>query len=140
MAALPNSIVTPQTPKSFTAVATTAETAFNAPTNQVTLIDETVTGNNDNGLRLTTIYAITRASPGAAVNCQLYKKAGSTYTLIDSVLMASGAPGASAANQKADFGYSEDNPLILASGVGLAIAIGVSVANGISFRASGGAY
>jgi len=140
MAATPNSIVTPKSPKSFTAVAITAETAFNAPTNQVTLIDESVSGNNDNGLRLTTVYAIARAAIASLCNCQLYKKVGSTYTLIDSVVMATGTPSATVVNQKADFGYSEDNPLILAPGVGLAVAIGQSIANGVAFRASGGAY
>lgn len=140
MSVTANSIITPQKPVLFTAVATTAETAFNNPTNMVTLVDETVGGANDNGLRITTLYAIARAAVATACNCQLYKKVGSTYTLIASVVMAVGTPSASVANQAADFGYSEDNPLVLAGGVGLAAAIGQSVANGIVFRASGGAY
>lgn len=136
-----NSIITPQKPVSFTAVATAAETGFNAPTSPPVLVDETVFGNNDNGLRITQLVAINRNNNlASAVNCQLYKKAGSTYTLIASASMASGNPGASTTNQVADFGYSEDNPLVLASGVGLAVAIGSSAANGIVFRASGGAY
>ena len=44
------------------------------------------------------------------------------------------------ASPTADFGYSEDNPLVLAPGVGLAVAIGQTIANGVVFRASGGAY
>jgi hypothetical protein len=141
MAGTPNSILTPQKPVSFTAVASLAEVTFNAPTNMVTLVDETVTGNNDNGLRLTQLVAINRNNNlAAAVNCQLYKKVGSTYTQIDSTLMASGNPSATVANQKADFGLNEDNPLILAAGIGLAVAIGSAATNGIAFRASGGAY
>jgi hypothetical protein len=136
-----NSIITPQKAVSFTAIATTADVAFNAPVNVVTLVDETVVGNNDNGLRLTSIIAIPRATPiGTAINCLLYKKVGSVYTLIDSVLMPTGSPGASIANVKTDFGYFEDNPLILGAGIGLSVAIGLSAANGIVFRAHGGAY
>jgi len=70
-------------------------------------------GNNDNGLRITSLTAITRAAVATACNCQLYKKVGSTYTLIASVVMATGTPSGSVANQTADFGYSDDNPLVL---------------------------
>jgi hypothetical protein len=135
-----NSIITPQKAVTFTAVATVAETAFNSPTNVVTLIDETVGGNNDNGVRITSLTAVPRTTIATATNCQLYRKQGSTYTLIDSALMATVTPGASVASPKTDFGYSDDNPLILAAGVGLAVAIGVAAANGIVFRAGGGAY
>lgn len=133
-----NSIITPQTPVSFTAVATTAETAFNNPTNVVTLVDEA--SDNSGGMRLTSVFAITRAAVGTACNCQLYKKVGSTYTLTDSAILPSVTPSASVANGKIDFGYTEDNPLVLKAGTGLAIAIGQSVANGVVFRAQGGAY
>lgn len=139
MAVTPNSIVTPQTPFMKTAVATAAEVAFNAPTAAVTLVDDAT--QNTNGLRLTSIYAIARAAVSTnPINCQLYKKVGSTYTLIDSVLIAVGTPSASVANQKGDFGYSEGNPLTLESGVGLAVAIGTATANGVAFVAKGGAY
>lgn len=132
-----NSIITPQTPKDWTAVATTAETGFNSPTNVVTLIDETV---HTAAHRITSLYAIARAAIGTACNCQLYKKVGSTYTLIDSAVLSVATPSASVANHKADFGYSETSPLILAAGVGLAVAIGQSIANGVVFKAQGGDY
>lgn len=138
MAVAPNSIVTPQGAISKTAVCTAAETGFNAPSAVVTLIDDAT--QNVNGLRITSLVAIPRASIGTACNCQVYKKVGSTYTLIDSALMATVTPGAAVANPKTDFGYSEDNPLVLEPGVGLAVAIGQAVANGIVFRASGGVY
>lgn len=132
-----NSFISPQTPKNWTAVCTTAETAFSAPTNIQVLVDETV---DTTGARITALYAIARAAIATACNCQIYKKVSTTYTLIDSVLMATGTPSASVANQKADFGYSEDNPLILRAGEGLVVAIGQSIANGVSFRGQGGTY
>lgn len=136
-----NSIVTPQKPVSFTAVATAAEVGFNAPAAVVTLVDEAVAGNNDNGLRITSLVALNRNNNlAAAVNCQLYKKVGAVYTQIASVQLASGNPSATVANQSIDFGFSEDNPLVLGLGVGLAVAIGSVAANGIVFRAHGGAY
>ncbi len=130
-----NSIITPQTPFSRTAIAATAETAFTAPTNVVTLLSE---ADNTNGARFTRLIAIPRATVGTAINCQLYVFTGSTYTLIDSALMATVTPGASVANAKVDFGYSEDNPLILRAGYGLAVAVGLSVS--CVFRAEGGLY
>ena len=138
MAVTPNSIVTPQTPVFETAVATAAEVAFQSPTNVQTLIDDAT---NTNGIRLTSVVAVARAAVTTnPINCQLYKKVGSVYTLIDSALIAVGTPSASVANQKVDFGYSEDNALPLKAGVGLAVAIGAAVANGVAFVARGGAY
>lgn len=137
MAVTPNSIVTPQTPVFRTAVATAAETNFHGPTAAPTLVDETT---NQNGMRVTCVYAIQRAALSGNLNCQLYKKIGSTYVLIDSVLMSNTTPSATVANAKSDFGYSEDNPLVLEPGVGLAVAIGSAVTNGVSFVARGAAY
>src|SRR5579871_945532 len=95
MSTTQNKFISPQKPTSFTAVATVAEIAFHAPTHAVTLVDETVVGNNDNGLRITSLQAINLDNNlGSAVNCQLYKKVGATYTLIASALMAAGNPSA----------------------------------------------
>jgi hypothetical protein len=132
-----NSIITPQVPKAWKAVCTAAETAFHAPTQAQVLVDETV---DTTAHRITSLYAVARAAVGAACHCQLYWKVGTAYTLIDSVLMAAATPSGSVASPKADFGYSEDNPLILPAGVGLAVAIGQAVANGVAFRAQGGGY
>lgn len=141
MAITANSFITPQKPVFFSAIAVTADVAWQAPVNMVTLIDETVGGNNDNGLRLRRIIAITRATITTnPINCSLYKKVGSVYTLIDSTMIAAVTPSASVANGKADFGYSDDDPLELAAGIGLAFAIGTSTANGIVCHARGGAY
>lgn len=137
MAITQNKAVLPQEPFSRTAVATTAETAFHAPTNVVDLLDA---ADNLNGARLTRLYAIPRAQVAAACNVQLYKRAGSTYTLIDSVLMATVNPSGSVANGRTDFGVSLASPMELEAGVGLAVAIGQTIANGVVVRCEGGLY
>jgi hypothetical protein len=137
MAVSTNSFVSPQEPFSRTAICTAAETAFHNPTNMVTLLSET---DNTDGAVIFRLFAITRAANAGSNNCQLYKKVGSVYTLIDSVLLAVVTPSATVANGKIDFGYSPDSPLYLASGEGLAVAIGSAIANGVVFRTDGGLY
>jgi hypothetical protein len=137
MAVTANSIITPQTPLSRTAVATAAEVAFSAPT---TAQDLLLPADNVSGARISKLYAIPRAATGAVINCQLYKKVGTTYTLLDSVLTANVTPSATVANPKYDFGLSDDNPMVLFAGEGLAVAIGSAVANGVVFRCEGGLY
>ena len=126
-----------KTPFSRTAVCTTAETAFHSPTNTVDLL---LAADNTDGARITKLYAIPRAAVGTATNCQVYKRVGSTYTLIDSVLMATVSPAGNVANTKSDFGLSLAAPMELLAGEGLAVAIGQSIANGVVFRCEGGFY
>lgn len=132
-----NSIVTPQTPLSRTAVLTTAETAFNAPTN---IVDLLLAADNVNGARLTRLVAIPRAAIATANNIQLYERTGSTYTLVDSALMATVTPSASVANPKTDFGYTDSSPLYVRAGYGLAAAMGQTIANGVVLKAEGALY
>lgn len=132
-----NSIITPQTPVFRTAIAVTADVAFNAPVNIYTLIDDAT---NTNGMRLRSIIAITRATLAASLNCLLYKKVGTTYTLVDSGLLLTVTPSATVANGKFDFGYSDDNPFEVEALTGLVVAIGTTIANGVVFIARGGAY
>jgi hypothetical protein len=127
----------PKTPFSRTAVLTAAETAFNTPTNVVDLL---LAADNTDGARITKLYAIPRATIGTANNIQLYKRSGSTYTLIDSALMATVTPGAAVANAKTDFGLSVSAPLELEGGIGLAAAMGQAVANGVVVRCEGAFY
>lgn len=127
----------PKTPFSRTAILVGAEVAFSAPT---VVVDLLLAADNTDGARITKLYAIPRANIATANNVQLYKRVGSTYTLIDSQLMATVNPGASIANAKTDFGYSVSSPLELEGGVGLAMAIGLAVANGITGRCEGGFY
>lgn len=137
MALTANSIMTPQSPFSRTAVVTTAEVGFNAPTN---VIDLLLAADNVNGARLTKLVALPRGTIGSANNIQIYERTGATYTLIESALMAVVTPAAGVANPKTDFGVSDTNPLIVRSGYGLAAACGVSVANGIVIKAEGGLF
>ena len=127
----------PKTPFSRTCVLTAAEVAFQAPT---AIVDLLLAADNTDGCRITKLYAIARAAIATANNVQLYKRSGATYTLIDSALMAVHTPGASVASAKADFGYSVSSPLELEGGIGLAMAIGLSVANGIVGRCEGAFY
>ena len=132
-----NSIITPQTPVFRTAICTTADVAWNAPVNIQTLVDDAT---NTNGMRLRSIIAITRATLASNLNCLLYKKVGTTYTLVDSGLLATVTPSATVANGKLDFGYSDDSPFELEAATGLVAAIGTTIANGVVFVARGGAY
>jgi hypothetical protein len=132
-----NSIVTPQTPISYAAVATVAETAFSAPTNAVTVIPPT---DNIRGMRLTKVYSINRGARGGATTVAWYKLVGSTYTLIDAVIAADNTPSSSVAPVKADMGISDDNPMTLQPGEGLAFSTGRAVTNGETGRAEGGQY
>ena len=132
-----NKYIATQSPVAYTGVATAAETAFHNPTNAVVVVP---IADNTQGMRLTKAYAITRAAPGAVINCQLYKLVGTTYTLIDSNTLANTTPSATVANVKAVFDASEDDPLFLQPGEGLAFAIGATVANGVVCRVSGGSY
>lgn len=135
MAVSANSIVTPQTPFSRTVANATGNTNFTAPTT-ATLLNR---ADNVNGARITRLVAIPAATVTSASNCQVYATDGTNTFLIDSVLMASGTtPGAAAANTKTDFGYSEDNALILRAGWGLEVAPGQS--QNVVFRCEGGLY
>lgn len=132
-----NKAVLPQTPFSRTAVATAAETAFHNPTNVVDLL---LAADNVNGVRITRLYAIPRAAVGTACNVQLYKRVGTTYTMIDSALLDVVTPAANAANPKKYFDPSALDPMELEPGVGLAVAIGQAIANGVVVRCQGGLY
>lgn len=132
-----NQFIAVQRPIAYAAVATTAETAFHAPTQAVEVVPPAT---NVQGMRITKAYAISRANPGGIINCQLYRLIGSTRTLIDSAVLANIAPSATVANVKAVFDASDDDPLFLHAGEGLAFAIGSAVANGVVCRVSGGAY
>lgn len=130
-----NSIVTPQTPFSRTAATATANTNFATPTATTTLLDR---ADNVSGARITRLNAIPLVAIGTASNCQVYAYDGTTKILIDSALMAIVSPAAAVANVKTDFGYSEENALILRAGWGLEVAPGQAL--NTAFRAEGGFY
>lgn len=126
MAGTANSIITPQTPKSaHVAQAFTANSTYTTtPTNTVLLVTAGV-----NGGRLTKLRAI----PGATVavtQLQEFRSldTGTTKKFSNTVL---GAPGGYTMAQTtappiADFGYSDDNPKILAAGEQRYVSAGVT--------------
>jgi hypothetical protein len=126
MAVSANSIITPQTPKSAAVGLTTANTTFTtSPTNTQLLVTAGV-----NGARVTRIQAIPLEQINTANNIQLYRSydSGTTKYLANSVLMATVTPGGAVANTPTDFGYSDDNPLILLANERLYVAEGQSEA------------
>ena len=136
MAVTANSIVTPQTPISGTAVATTANSTYtDSPSNTVQLL-----GTQTNGARVTRVTALARAT-NTATELQLYASpdAGTTKRFIASKLMAAYTVAQTTGQTAADFGFTETSPLILLAGESLYAGIGVSN-TGIVFRAEGFAY
>lgn len=119
-----NSIVTPQAPKSAVVNAATAQATFpptTSPSNTVALLTAGV-----NGARLTRLVACPQETT-TANHVQLYRSANAGTTKF----YAAGATltatvSATAAGAAADFGYSDDNPLILAASEALYVAVGVA--------------
>ena len=135
MAITPNSIITPQTPKTATAVCATANTTYgNTPTNTAVLVNAA-----SQAVRVVRITAIPRATV-TATQLQLFlsKDNGVTMRLIDSALMPAYTMAATTAAPKTDFGYSDDNPMLLQAGDTLYAAIGVT--GDIAFRAEMAEY
>lgn len=129
----------PKTPFSKSVVITAAETAFHNPT-AASLKALLTQAENTDGARVTRLYAIPRAQVSTANNIQLYLYDGTTYTLIDSALMAVVNPAAATANAKTDFGYSLSNPLEIGPSLGLYMGMGQAIANGVVGRCEGGFY
>lgn len=122
MAVTPNSIITPQTPKSAAVGLTAANATFTtSPANTQLLVTA-----GPNGARLTRLWALPLEQINIANNIQLFRSydAGATKYLADSKLMPTASPGAAVANSPTDFGYSDINPLILAPNERLYVAEG----------------
>jgi hypothetical protein len=132
-----NAIVTPQAPLAGTAVCTTANTNYtDTPTNSQALV-----ATQAKGARVTKITALARATP-TATELQLFRSpdGGTTKRFIKSVVMPAYTVAQTTAQTAIDFGYNDaTNPLILAAGESLYVAIGVSN-TGIVFNAEGGSY
>lgn len=122
-----------QTPKTATAVATTASAITNdTPTNTVLLL----TAGSD-GAILTRLSALPRATATAS-NLVLFlsNDTGTTKRLIDSELMAAHTVAATTAIPETNFAnFSETTPLRLAAGDQLYVGSTVALASGIVFRA-----
>lgn len=132
----PNSIITPQTPMTASAVTTTANTTYtDAPTNTQLLLDATAAG------RVTRISAMPRATVTATM-LQLYlsKDGGVTKRLINSKLMSAHTIQVTTAIPATDFGYSDLNPMLLEAGDSLYVAQAVTLADGVCWDAEWAAY
>lgn len=132
-----NSIITPQTPRAATAVAATANSTYSdTPTNTVALITA-----GANGARITKLTALARATV-TATELQLFRSldAGTTKRFFRSKLMAAYTVAQTTENVATDFGYSDDNPLVLGANEVLYAAIGVTLGGGIVFSAEGADY
>ena len=114
MAKTPNSAITPQTPKSWTAKNNnTAYTGtLTAPTGSglVTLATGSLDGDRITSLKLTPFQA-----NATAVRVDLWRKVGASFFPINSVVLPVVSLGA-AKLEPVDFGFSENNPLFLNSG------------------------
>ena len=121
-----NSIITPQTPKSahITQAFTANATYTTTPANTVLLVTA-----GANGSRLTKLRAIPTATV-TVTQLQEFRSldAGTTKKFSNAALGASGGytMAATTAPPIADFGYSDDNPKVLAAGEQLYVAAGVT--------------
>lgn len=119
-----NSIITPQTPKSGAAGVATANTTFTtSPTNTATLITAGV-----NGARVTKVKAIPLETV-TANNLQLYRDldgSGTNKYMFNNQTGGSDTVSGTDGATVIDFGYSEDNVIILAPGEKVYCATGIS--------------
>lgn len=123
MPVTPNSIVTPQTPKSAVVNAGTANTNYASPSNTQLLVTA-----GANGARLTKLQAIPVATQTTANQLQVFRSSdgGTTKRFADSALMATYTMAQTTEAPTTDLGYSDDNPLILQAGETVYVAVGQS--------------
>lgn len=127
MAVTPNSIITPQTPKSSQINLPSGapnSTYTTSPTNSVLLLTAGV-----NGGRLTKLQAIPCATVTTADQIQMFRDNGTTGAskfFADSALMATYVMAQTTEAPTTDFGYSDSNPLILQPNERLYMAQGQS--------------
>lgn len=115
MAVTANSIVTPQGPKSAYSIYATAQATY-PPTTNPTNTSLLLTA-GANGGRLTRLMAIPQETTGGAYVIQLFRSAdaGTTKYFADAATGASDTVSSTDGPTKLDFGYSDDNPMILAA-------------------------
>jgi len=127
MAVTPNSIITPQTPRSSQInlpSGATNSTYTTNPSNSVLLLTA-----GANGGRLTKLQAIPCATV-TANQVQMFRDngtAGASKFFADSALMAAYTMAQNTGAPTTDFGYSDDSPLILQPNERIYMAQGQSV-------------
>jgi len=126
MAVTANSIVTPQTPKSNVVSLATANTNYTPAgvTNSVLLVTA-----GANGGRLTKLQAIPAATVSTANQIQMFRSldSGVNKYFSDSVLMPIYSMAQNTQVPTTDFGYSDENPLILSANERIYVGEGQSV-------------
>lgn len=130
-----NSIITPQTPRAATAEVSAANTNYDVPANTVVLVTA-----GPSGARVTRITAIPRETV-ADTQLQLYRDGdggGAARRFFRSARMPAYAMSAATEAPATDFGYSDDNPLVLAAGEKLYAA--AALAKKITFSAEWADY
>lgn len=123
MAVTPNSIITPQTPKSGFAALTTANTTFSTtPANTALLVTA-----GANGGRLTRLEFIPLETVTANA-LQWYRSIDDGVTKYLAGMVTGGSDTVSGTDgaTTVSAGYSEDNPLILQAGERIYVATGIS--------------
>jgi len=123
MAVTPNSIITPQTPKSGFAALSTANTTFStSPTNTVLLVTA-----GANGGRLTRLEFIPLETVTANA-LQWYRSidGGTTKYLAGTATGGSDTVSGTDGATTVSGGYSDANPLILQAGERIYVATGIS--------------
>ncbi len=123
MPVTPNSIITPQTPKSAACAVTTANTTFStSPSNTVLLVTA-----GANGARLTRLIAIPLETVTANF-LQAYRStdAGATKYLTAAATGGSDTVSGTDGPAIVDFGFSDTNPMILQANERLYVATGIT--------------
>ena len=124
MAVTANSIITPQTPRAGTALCTTLNSTYSAtPTNSQVLITA-----GANGARVVRVTAIPLETV-SDTQLQLFRDGDGSGTIkrfFRSAKMTAHTMAQTTEAPVTDFGYSDDNPLILAAGEKVYAAIGAT--------------
>jgi hypothetical protein len=136
MAGTANSIITPQSVRSNIVNVAAANAVYTSTPGATELL---VTA-GPNGARLTRLQAIPCEAVATANQLQVFRSSdgGTTKLFADSALMAVFAMSQTAEAPSADFGYSDDNPLILQPNEQLYVAQGQ--ANSVNFIAEWADY
>lgn len=133
----PNSIITPQTPKSVAVVTAVAETVYKLP---VTGVVKLLTFGASGG-RLTRLRSRPRNTVAATgLHLYLSNDAGGTKVLIDSALMSAHTVAPTTKIPETDWLYSDVNPLIAGPNAELWISQAVALADGIAHEAEWADY
>lgn len=132
-----------QTPKTYTAVATSAVTNLDSDTPggvvELAAFPDAVSGGD--GAIITNLTAMPRATVTAtALHLFLSKDEGATMRIIRSVLLGAHTVEATTAIPVVDFEFTETAPLRLEAGDSIYVGTGIAAAGGVAFSAQATEY